>query len=314
MPRRGRRHPRGRRRLGDRHGQVRLGRRAACRSCTCRRRTRVPSGRRSTASARPTGACRAAARARRRSAIVYDVELTLDLPPSQSAGTAMNALAHCAEALYVEGHNADADVQALAGARAHRGGAAAVSSPTARDRDAREELLRGATHAGRALALAGLGLGHAMAQALGGRFGTPHGAMNALCLPPALELQPRRTRRRRCGASAPRSRGDAVERARELAQLGGFNRLRDAGIPEDELPETSLPRPRSGQATWRIRAPPPPRRSRRCCARSGETRPVRPVRDFPGLAVLSVSEQCIRCSNVRYIRAVATAAIHSTCS
>ena len=29
----------------------------------------------------------------------------------------MNALAHCAEALYVEGHNAEADAEALEGAR-----------------------------------------------------------------------------------------------------------------------------------------------------------------------------------------------------
>jgi len=46
-------------------------------------------------------------------AIVYDVDLTLDLPQPESAGTALNALAHCAEALYVESHNSDADVQAL---------------------------------------------------------------------------------------------------------------------------------------------------------------------------------------------------------
>jgi alcohol dehydrogenase class IV len=34
-------------------------------------------------------------------------------------------------------------------------------------------------------------------------------------------------------------RGDAVERVRELAQLGGFNRLRDQGIPEDELSDVA---------------------------------------------------------------------------
>ena len=83
-------------------------------------------------------------------AIVYDVELTFDLPQSESAGTAMNALAHCAEALYVEGHNGNADVQALAGTRII---AAALPGVVAdgRDRDAREELLKGAMHAGRAL-------------------------------------------------------------------------------------------------------------------------------------------------------------------
>ena len=38
-------------------------------------------------------------------AIVYDVELTLDLPRAETVGTALNALAHCAEALYVTGRN-----------------------------------------------------------------------------------------------------------------------------------------------------------------------------------------------------------------
>ena len=35
---------------------------------------------------------------------------------------------------------------------------------------------------------AGMGLGHAMAQALGGHFGLPQGSMNALTLPVALEF------------------------------------------------------------------------------------------------------------------------------
>ena len=52
--------------------------------------------------------------------IVYDVELTLDLPRAETVGTAMNALAHCAEALYVRGHN-DAGRRACArGRRADR--------------------------------------------------------------------------------------------------------------------------------------------------------------------------------------------------
>ena len=146
-----------------------------------------------------------------------------------------------------------------------------------RDRDAREELLKGAMHAGRALSLSGLALGHAMAQALGGRFGTPHGAMNALCLPPALEfnraLAPEAVTR--FGAAL---RGDAVERARELAQLGGFNRLRDRAFPRTSS-ETWPPPPRSGKATSRTHAPPRPRRSRRCCARSGD---LRRRQDCPG--------------------------------
>ena len=50
-------------------------------------------------------------------AIVYEPDLTLELPAETSVGTAMNALAHCAEALYAQGHNPAADEHALAGAR-----------------------------------------------------------------------------------------------------------------------------------------------------------------------------------------------------
>jgi maleylacetate reductase len=169
--------------------------------------------------------------------IVYDVELTLDLPPDVTAGTALNGLAHCAEALYVRRHNAEGDEQALAGATLIATALPRVLADPS-DRAAREELLRGAAHAGHALALTGLALAHAMAQALGGRYGISHGAMNALCLPPALEfnraLVPAEVER--FGEAIG---GDAVERSRELALLGGFERLRDFGVPEQDLPEVA---------------------------------------------------------------------------
>ncbi len=167
--------------------------------------------------------------------IVYDAELTLDLPPDVSAGTALNALAHTAEALYVRGRSDESDTEALAGAPLI---AAALPRVLAdgHDREARTELLAGAMHAGHALGIAGLGLAHAMAQAVGGRYGLPHGAMNAICLPPALEFNrvvvPEEVAR--FGAAIG---GDAVERSRSLAQLGGFERLRDFGVPKDDLPE-----------------------------------------------------------------------------
>jgi alcohol dehydrogenase class IV len=167
-------------------------------------------------------------------AIVYDVDLTLDLPRDQTAGTAMNALAHCAEALYAAGHNPEGDEQALLGAPLIADALPRVLADPS-DRTAREALLLGAMHAGRALGLAGLALAHAMAQALGGAYGLPHGAMNALCLAPALEFNegvvPEAVAR--FGDAVG---GDAVERSRELAVLGGFVRLRDFGIPEGDLP------------------------------------------------------------------------------
>jgi maleylacetate reductase len=177
-------------------------------------------------------------------AIVYDVDLTLELPRDQSAGTAMNALAHCAEALYVAGHTPKGDEQALLGAALIAGALPAVLADLA-DRDARQELLRGAMHAGRALGLVGLALAHAMAQALGGAYGLPHGAMNALCLAPALEFNARLVPGavERFGAAIG---GDAIARSRELALLGGFERLRDFGIPEQDLPALAAAAARRG--------------------------------------------------------------------
>jgi maleylacetate reductase len=166
--------------------------------------------------------------------IVYDVGLTLELPRTQTVGTAMNALAHCAEALYVRGHNDAADERALEGAALiARWLPAVVERPG--DPGARGMLLRGAAAGGEALALAGLGLAHAMAQALGGHYGLSHGAMNALCLPPGLRF---------AAAQAP----DPVARfeaaigdveVEELARLGGFERLCDFGLPEADLPEVA---------------------------------------------------------------------------
>jgi maleylacetate reductase len=170
-------------------------------------------------------------------ALVYDVDLTLDLPSDVTAGTSLNALAHCAEALYVKGRSTEGDDQALAGAPLIADALPRVLAAP-RDRDARLELLQGAAHAGHALRLAGLGLGHAMAQALGGRYGLPHGAMNALCLPPALEFN-------RLLVPAEVARfgeaigSDAVEQSRALARLGGFERLRDFAIPHDDLPSVA---------------------------------------------------------------------------
>jgi alcohol dehydrogenase class IV len=168
--------------------------------------------------------------------VVYDVDLTLDLPRAVTVGTAMNALAHCAEALYVTGHNAEADESALEGAEKI---ATALPRVVAlpRDREARELLLSGAFDAGEALALAGMALAHAMAQALGGRYGLPHGAMNALALPAALRfnepLAPDAVARFGVAIGAL---DDPAAKVEELARLGGFERLRDLGVPEDELP------------------------------------------------------------------------------
>lgn len=158
-------------------------------------------------------------------AIVYDVDLTMSLPRDESGGTAMNALAHCVEALY------PADNEAA------RRGAAGIERwlppvlEDGSDREARTGLLEAASDAGRALAEHGLFLGHAMAQALGGRYGLPHGALNAIVLPAAMRFN--------AGAAPLALEVVPVELVERLARLTGFTQLRDLGVPEDELAEVA---------------------------------------------------------------------------
>ena len=142
--------------------------------------------------------------------IVYDVGLTVGLPREETVGTAMNALAHCAEALYAHGHNEDADENALEGARLISAFLPrVVESPLDRD---------------------------LMAQAIGGRYGLQHGTLNGICLPPALRYNAR------YAPAAVRAFGEAVggdgpARVEELTALGGITRLRELGVPEQDMPE-----------------------------------------------------------------------------
>jgi maleylacetate reductase len=160
-------------------------------------------------------------------AIVYDVKLTLGLPRDVTGGTALNALAHACEALYVVGRDPGADGIALEGAEVISETLPRVLADLG-DTAARAALLQGAARAGEALGRSGLALGHAMAQVIGGRYGLPHGALNALCLPAALRYNAEFVPAALLG-------GRAAERAEELARLGGFSTLGAFGVPREAL-------------------------------------------------------------------------------
>jgi len=81
-----------------------------------------------------------------------------------------------------------------------------------------------------------LALAHAMAQAVGGRYGLPHGTLNAICLPAALRYNAQ------YAPDAVRRFGEAIGAdpaagAEALATLGAATHLRELGVPEADLPE-----------------------------------------------------------------------------
>ena len=173
--------------------------------------------------------------------IVYDVDLTLDLPRETTVGTAMNALAHCAEALYVDGHNADADAARARGRAADRRVAAArASTPRTTARRA-TELLRGACHARRGARR--LGPRARARDGAGGRRPLRPAARDAERHLPAARAALERAMGARGRASAFGARSAASRR--ELAALGGIDaptRARRAGRGSPELAEAAAGR------------------------------------------------------------------------
>ncbi len=178
--------------------------------------------------------------------VVYDPQLTVDLPPHVTAGTGINAAAHCIEALYSITRNPLSTAAALAGLRA-ASKALWRCYVAGDDLAARSEMLAGAFLAGTALSNVAMGLHHGICHVLGGTTGAAHGDVNAVMLPhvirfnldtTALQLAPA------ADAMGVSSAGMSVEQAAESVaqriakwthEMGLPTRLREIGVPKDEL-------------------------------------------------------------------------------
>ncbi|GGD39973.1 maleylacetate reductase [Aureimonas glaciei] len=152
--------------------------------------------------------------------VVYDAELSLGLPTRVSAASAMNALAHCVDAVYVATASPVIKQSAILGAGAVMSGLRRVlRSPS--DPAARSELLYGAYLAGAALT-GGFALQHGLAHTLGGSYGIEHGLSHALVLPHVAAYN---------GRFAPEV--TMIAEAIGAKELGGaiFDLLSETGLP-----------------------------------------------------------------------------------
>lgn len=179
---------------------------------------------------------------------IYDPLLTLDLPPRMTAGTGINATAHCIEALYSITRNPLSSAAALAGLRA-----IAQALPrcyaTGDDLDARSEMLAGAFLAGTALSNVAMGLHHGICHVLGGTTGAAHGDANSVMLPyvmrfnadvtaPELALAAEAMGAAGPGESAAVAASAATRRIAEwVEQMRLPRRLREIGVQSPRLPE-----------------------------------------------------------------------------
>lgn len=117
---------------------------------------------------------------------VNDPELMVDMPPSLTAATGMDALSHSIEAYVSQPHTPYTDGLALEAIRL-----IAENLPRAfknkNDMEARTNMCWAEYLAGLAFSNAGLGLVHGIAHQLGGFYNMPHGLANAIILPCVME-------------------------------------------------------------------------------------------------------------------------------
>jgi maleylacetate reductase len=118
--------------------------------------------------------------------ILYDVNLTVQLPVSVSMASGLNAMAHAIEALYAPDRNPLTNSMAEAALKALID-ALPVIHDRADDIEARSTALWGAWLSGCCLGVTTMGLHHKLCHTLGGTFGLPHAETHAVLLPHALD-------------------------------------------------------------------------------------------------------------------------------
>ncbi|WGR93026.1 maleylacetate reductase [Bradyrhizobium sp. ISRA443] len=167
--------------------------------------------------------------------VIYDVDLTVSLPPRVSAASGLNAIAHAVEALYAPDANpltslmAEDSIAALARALPR-----ILVEPA--DAGARRDALYGAWLCGVCLGAVGMSLHHKLCHVLGGMFDLPHAETHAIMLPHAAAYNAvaapdamTRIARALRTTDAPRGLFDLVRR------LALPRRLADIGMPEDGI-------------------------------------------------------------------------------
>src|SRR3954462_362678 len=167
--------------------------------------------------------------------VIYDVDLTMTMPPGLSATSGINAIAHAVEALYARDRN---PVISLMAQEAIRTLAQALPTICAQpnDKTARTDALYGAWLSGICLGAVGMALHHKLCHTLGGSFNLPHAETHTIVLPHAVAYN---------AAAAP----DAIARVARAADvadaaaglfdlaatLGAKTSLRDIGMREADL-------------------------------------------------------------------------------
>jgi alcohol dehydrogenase class IV len=182
---------------------------------------------------------------------IVDPKLTLDLPPSVTASTGLDALTQVIEPYVSIRANPVTDGFCIEGMR-RVGRSLQRAFEKGQDLQAREDMALASLFGGLALANAGLGAVHGFAAPIGGRFHAPHGAVCAALLTRVMEVNLRALRERLPDGEALRryelvaailtgteksTAADGVHWISELCKALQIPGLRTYGISESDIPE-----------------------------------------------------------------------------
>lgn len=181
---------------------------------------------------------------------ILDPLMTVSMPANVTAGTGMDAISHCIEAMHSQQATPITDGLAMHGIRL-----ITKYLPKAVDNGkdilARGQMQIAANLAGVAFGNAQVGVVHALAHSVGGRFGVAHGVANSILLPYCMEynLDVLADKYRMVaeamginvvGLSDEEAAHKAVEAIWSLTkQIGIPQRLREVGVKEEGLSQVA---------------------------------------------------------------------------
>jgi alcohol dehydrogenase class IV len=172
---------------------------------------------------------------------IVDPDLTLTVPPTVTAATGVDALAHCAEAYTSRKAHPLIDLYAIEGIRLV-GQFLPRAVRDGNDREARAGLALASLYGGFCLGPVNTTAGHAVAYPLGTRHHIPHGLSCALIFPHVLAfnapsvLEKTQGILRALGLSASNDEVVIREKSREWCRALGIDmRLSAHGVPESDL-------------------------------------------------------------------------------
>lgn len=167
--------------------------------------------------------------------VIYDAELTTELPIGISVTSGFNAIAHAVEALYAPDCSPIITLQATEGIRALFAALPQIASiPT--DINARAEALYGAWLCGVCLGSTTMSLHHKICHALGGTLDLPHAETHTIVLPYVLAFNAPAIPAAMAALEGAIGDNPAQKLWVKAGELGAPRSLAELGMEEKDIP------------------------------------------------------------------------------